>query len=385
MINVAEILSAEPNQEVINSEISNHSHALFLELKDARSEARQQERDSMFDTESIKDLRNWRKIIELAPAYLKEHAKDLTVASWLTEALTRVSAFPGLLAGGELIEGLLINYWDSLYPLPDEDGVITKLMPLIGLSGNQNEGALITPIYSLSLTCEPAMPIATWQYQQALKNAKITDEDRLKKLASTGVLSLDEIRQAVVSNTHTQYNNTAEQINACLEVFRRVSQAITDLCGPDIPTLFGIEKALQSCLEVVKTFAKMVAPAATVAQNTPDLIKSDVDNGDTRPSFNNQHVTSKAQAVQLIQQLADFYKQTEPYSPVAYLLEQAIRWNELALPEWLAEVIPNPEFLAHIYKLIGVQAPNSNESNMGNMGRFASMSEDFEHNENENY
>jgi len=37
--------------------------------------------------------------------------------------------------------------------------------------------------------------------------------------------------------------------------------------------------------------------------------------------------------------VADFFKRTEPHSPVSYKLEEAVRWGRLALPELMEEMI----------------------------------------------
>ena len=55
------------------------------------------------------------------PAVLARRSKDLQVAAWLTEALTRTYGFPGLRDGLRVLRGLHEAFWETLHP-QIEDG-----------------------------------------------------------------------------------------------------------------------------------------------------------------------------------------------------------------------------------------------------------------------
>ncbi|MBV6749609.1 type VI secretion system protein TssA [Pseudomonas chlororaphis] len=59
---------------------------------------------------------DWYKIKLESEVILRHHSKDLRVACWLTWALYKQEAFPGLLAGLELIGHLCEHHWPVLYP-----------------------------------------------------------------------------------------------------------------------------------------------------------------------------------------------------------------------------------------------------------------------------
>ena len=61
----------------------------------------------MFAKENSEANDHWRKVAELAPDILKNQAKDLEIASWLTESLVRRYGFQGLRDGFKLIHGLI--------------------------------------------------------------------------------------------------------------------------------------------------------------------------------------------------------------------------------------------------------------------------------------
>ena len=151
----------------------------YYSIKDVRNAARAAERNSMFDGVSPEATENWRKVIALAPDILKSQAKDLEIACWYTEALIRRHGFQGLRDGFTLIHQLIEQYWENLYPLPDEDGMETRVAPLSGLNGEGAEGVLIAPIRNVNITEGGSVgPFNFWQYQQALDVQKITDEEQ---------------------------------------------------------------------------------------------------------------------------------------------------------------------------------------------------------------
>jgi type VI secretion system protein ImpA len=63
---------------------------------------------------------------------------------------------------------------------------------------------------------------------------------------------------------------------------------------------------------------------------------------------------SREQAFKSILQLADYFKKTEPHSPVAYLLEKAVRWGKMPLPRLLRELIKDDPMLAELFRVMGV-------------------------------
>ena len=67
------------------------------------------------------------------------------------------------------------------------------------------------------------------------------------------------------------------------------------------------------------------------------------------------HATmSREQAFKSILQLAEYFKKTEPHSPVAYLLEKSVRWGKMPLPRLLRELIKDDPMLTELFRVMGV-------------------------------
>src|SRR5580704_13583913 len=106
--------------------------SLYYRLRDARAEARAVERQiesEGSDGSAGAWPQQWRDVRKFAAEALGQ-AKDLEVASWLIEALLRDSGLAGFTASVNLMTGLVEGFWDELYPLPDDEGIATRVAPV---------------------------------------------------------------------------------------------------------------------------------------------------------------------------------------------------------------------------------------------------------------
>jgi type VI secretion system protein ImpA len=60
-------------------------------------------------------------------------------------------------------------------------------------------------------------------------------------------------------------------------------------------------------------------------------------------------------ALRRLAAIADFFHRSEPHSPVAYLVERAVRWGQMPLEEWLYEVISDEAVLGHLRETLGIK------------------------------
>jgi type VI secretion system protein ImpA len=70
-----------------------------------------------------------------------------------------------------------------------------------------------------------------------------------------------------------------------------------------------------------------------------------------RPSVN------RDDALKTLETIAGFFRKTEPTSPLAYTLDDAIRRARLSWPELLAEVVPDEAVRLTILTSLGIRLP----------------------------
>ena len=59
---------------------------------------------------------DWPKVVSIASAILATRSKDLLVASWLCVALHRERGMEGLIAGLEVLRGIMETHWERCFP-----------------------------------------------------------------------------------------------------------------------------------------------------------------------------------------------------------------------------------------------------------------------------
>jgi type VI secretion system protein ImpA len=65
-------------------------------------------------------------------------------------------------------------------------------------------------------------------------------------------------------------------------------------------------------------------------------------------------IRGREEAFRTLLRVAEFFKRTEPHSPISYTLEQAVRWGRMPLPDLLHELIPEEPLRQQLFKLVGI-------------------------------
>ncbi|WP_347368740.1 type VI secretion system protein TssA [Vibrio vulnificus] len=341
--------------------------SLYYRLKDQRMQARNIERNAIIEEEPILNYANlWQVFLDEVPQALTSQTKDLEYVAWLIEALTRLDGFKGMAVGYELATYYLENYWADLYPMPDEDGLETRISPIIGLNGIDNEGTLIFPLSCIPMTEGLSeQPYAYWEYQQAL-DLERCDEDKKRAKRDQGVPELSDITQAVKSSSSQFYQRLIEDLNRAISSFERFSQALDSACEEVTPSSY-ISRKLDAIHSAIMHLAsdKMIKVSKETNSDEPSHSASshevEIDGrGQGEANFQllaaNMH--SREQAIVQLQRVADFFRETEPHSPVSYTIEQVIRWCGMSLPELLAELISDGDAKKGYFRLVGIADKN---------------------------
>ena len=331
----------------------------YYTIKDARNAARAAERNALFDEGDNSALEHWRTVLEKGPQILREQAKDLEIATWTVEALARKHGYAGLRDGFHLITGLVDSFWDSLYPMPDEDGLETRVASITGLNGEGAEGVLIAPIRNIQITEGQSVgPFTYWQYQQARDTAKLADEEaRSQRRASLG-FDLDDIQKAVAETSPQFFADLRDDIEGALASFRELGKKLDERCGAhDAPPTSNITGVLEDVLGAVNHLAQDKLPSADDTVEMP--VEAETGGEAVATASINAAEAKKARnrddAFKQLVEISEFFRKTEPHSPLSYMLEKAVRWGRMSLPELMQELIPDSSARDYYSSLTGVK------------------------------
>ena len=287
--------------------------------------------------------------------------KDIEIAAWLTEAMLRLHGFAGLRDGFRLIGELVALDWDGVYPAPGEEGIEGRVASLSGLNGIEGEGTLIVPIRRTSLTDgEGDHRLALWQYQQAHEIDAITDADKRQKRVAMGAVTKEQLEAAVGRTSPEFFKTLYDDLGQCGQAFEALNTLLSEKCGSDAPPASRIREALEACTSALTDMAgaHVRAPAAGAAPASA----GGPTNGKGSPApalplrVADAAGMGRDEALQTVAGIAEFFRHTEPHSPLSYLLDQAVRWGRMDLPELMTELLAEGDGRDRYFRLTGIKA-----------------------------
>lgn len=350
---LAPISSEAPSGVDVRTDFSPTSN--YFRLRDARAEARAAERAAETAADSDAGGQEWRTVKTLAIKILNEQAKDLEVAAWLTESLVRSNGLAGLAAGAEIIGGLAERYWDVLYPMPDEDGIVTRVAPVTGLNGEGGDGTLSQPLFKLPLFKDGnGEKVMLFQYEQSAELTTL-DPKRMEARLRAGVVPYDQMQAAARANPPGNFVALRRDLIAAQAAWRAMGLLLDEKAGADSPPTRRIADTLEQIKRVVDRYAP--AEAAAAEEVAPEAGPAEEAPGAAGPAGPKKRLATREDALAMLSEIADWFRKNEPQSPLAYTIDDAIRRGRLSWPELLAELVSDDATRRNILSSLGIKAP----------------------------
>jgi type VI secretion system protein ImpA len=353
------ISEAKPAGEDLRTDPSPTSP--YYAVKDARSANRAAERQMLVDGDDG-TAPDWRPVLKNGSKALAEKAKDLEITAYLIEALVRQHGFAGLRDGFRLARELVERFWEGIYPLPDEDGLETRLAPLTGLNGQDGEGTLISPILRVPLTEGSSVgPFACYHIQQALALSQVKDDNARAKRMQEGAVSLDMIQQAVAETPREFFAQLLPDLTQCQDELATLAHALDAKCGSHAPPTSNLRNALATCRDLLYQVAEAKLPREAEPEEAPPAAEAAADGvAAAAPRagavLSADAIQTRDDAFRLLLKVAEYFRRHEPQSVVSYALEQAVRWGRMALPDLLSELISDEAVRGQFFKQVGIRA-----------------------------
>ena len=333
----------------------------YQRLRDARTAARAEERArDAEDGPEGPPADGWRDVLSVGQQVLATQSKDSEIAAWMTEALVRIHGLPGLTAGATLIGGLCNAFWDSGFPQPDEDGLAVRASPIEGLSGSSADGTIMQPLRRLALFRRAdGSGLGLYQWEQAEQAAGLPDEKRNARYAA-GVPDLPTL-EAEARLDKDFLTATWRDAAAALQAWRDLDRVANERFGiENAPSLRKVTNLLEQMLAVAgrlggQQVAGQVAADARPAERT-EVVSVGKAQGD---GGMRGALQSREDALRELDRIAEFFRRTEPHSPLAYTLQEAVRRGRMSLTELLAEVLPDPNTRNEMLGRLGMRQEQS--------------------------
>jgi type VI secretion system protein ImpA len=133
-----------------------------------------------------------------------------------------------------------------------------------------------------------------------------------------------------------------EDAEYCLAMLAGLEGVVDTQLGADGP---GFSAAKDAVLSVVRSLAPLGSAAVSAGEGDAT--------GGTATITQGGVPQNRTQALLQLRIVADFFRRTEPHSPVAYLADKAASWGDMPLHVWLRAVIKDPAAIAGVEELLG--------------------------------
>lgn len=341
----------------------------FQRAKDARADAVNSERKirefAMYDDDELAALKDqgqgvevpsspdWRTVLDQCLDIIANHSKDLWVASWLIEANTRRNGLAGVRDGFRLITKICETYWDAIYPPHDEDdGYLDTVSQITSLNGLEGPGTLIAPLEEIALLPDyGALTYAAYREATEHGGGEVSENDFDNAVRQIG---LDELR------------NYEEDIAGAIEAFAEMTTVLEAKCKVEsggeedyTPPSSQIRRTLQ---QIHQAFSNLTRNLLSNGEGAESAEESDGQAGPTGLTQNagqgvdiaQAQVNNREDAFRMLMKASEFFRKTEPHSPVSYMLQQTVEFGRMDLPTLLEKLIQDSSVLRNLSDRTGI-------------------------------
>lgn len=338
---------------------------LFDEIKEARRADPNYLSQGDWATEL--KLANWPEVIERSAEALANQSKDLMLASWLCEALAHRDHFQGLAFGLHLTAQLAEQYWETLYP-DMEDGPEQRLSRFAWL-----DSTLSQVVNELPLTQEHDYGLQHYQESRWVENLALQNPDAMESALQEGKINAEIFQRAVVLSSTEFLREQHANVKGCIAQLSLLADVLVKLLGVDAPVFRELREHLEQCVQLVERLlserGESLEPVVETDNRDPvtntdaatDTVTAVSRTAEGERAALRTAPRTREEAFELLNGVAQFFKQTEPHSPVPYLVERAIRWGRMPLEEWLRDVIHEEQVVDSIRETLGTQRHDTSE------------------------
>lgn len=366
------------------------NRSLYRGLRNSFNQAQSSYRQLMESPEAMTDeelldanASNWAELATQCEAKLTEDSKDVEVFCWfITAQVFTRDPLANLSESLSIFSQIVEVFWDDLHPKPpveklkadDEAGqqrewIEYRLNPLLQLVGeSEGSGLLYMPLQSIPLV--NGIDYGRFYAAERAGELEQLKADALQQFSSEKDAVTQTIEQlgSILNSLSATEKNIATQCQKAgatglsfkfiRELVERLLNAIRFLVGEQYNPwpLDKVEEVEQEAAaeETAETGGEALVAegeAGSVSAQAAPAANAMVSLGSAKEIY------TRDQAFQELRKIADYFNKTEPHSPVYMLLERAIRWGYMSLPELLNEMVgDNDLVMGRIHQLAGLES-----------------------------
>ncbi|HEX7690443.1 MAG TPA: type VI secretion system protein TssA [Burkholderiaceae bacterium] len=307
---------------------------------------------------------NWRKVAEMSKDLLGK-TKDLRVAVWLARAELANRGLPGLADGLKLIARLCEDFWETLYPVLDRDYDNDPMERMNALA---------------NLSPDPAQSYGSPQAEGMLRLIRGTAIVESREVGRYTVRDLEYVlgrMQPPEGQTAPQEGllvaawqhgdpEANQEKRDGIQVGLAAIQAIDRLFNDHSGQRPGLDLLQQTFKRVGDFYAAHEVDDGSgagdaVAAEGGDDGDAGGDGAGAGKSPRSGGLASRADAVRILQQVAEFLRKAEPSSPAPMFVDRAIKLLQMDFNAIVRELMPDSKDRIEMLGGISLDDPESDD------------------------
>ena len=390
----APVIDLEALLQPISEENPSGENLQYSGLYDEIREARRADLD-LAQGQWQRELKtaDYRKVLDLAIPALTTQTKDLQITAWLSEALTKQHGFVGLRDSLQLMSGLQQNFWETCFPEVDEGDQEGRANAIEWMDKQAADAAM-----GVALTGGAALSYTAWEESKRfdipenIDTLDTADQEKYTQLRTQAEQERrttgDIWRKAKSQTRRAFYETLSLTLEECWESFQTLDRTIEEKFDRNqAPGMNNLKKALDD----IRTGVKRLLEEKRREEPDPSDLAEGAGGADGAEGAGGNGaayaagggagfssggaVRSRQEALRRLSEVAEFFRQTEPHSPVSYLVQRAVKWGTMPLDGWLQEVIKDEAVLGALRETLGVGTGDGSYSSASDSSSYDSSSE----------
>lgn len=328
---------------------------LYDEVKEAR---REDDKDALGAETAVQA--NWALVRDKASDAVAHRSKDLMLAGYLLEALVQLHGYPGLRDGLRVINGLLETFWDGMYPQIDGEDLEPRAAPVVWFTDADRGARLPNRVRDIAIAPGAnhgqAYSWSFWKSRYAAAKGENEDEGAYARRRAEAEERATLFENAAAAAPLAHFTTIREDIGECQAEVARLQHLLDERFGESAPGTSALRQSLDECMALVARIFKdkgglLEAQAGEEAAGGEDTTSETAAAG---PGLTGP-VRSRDDALRRLAEVATYFRQTEPHSPVSYLVERASMWARMSFEELLTELVKDSSTREQIGELLGIK------------------------------
>ena len=285
---------------------------------------------------------NWSHVLRDSQALLG-HSKDLRAACILTRAALATDGLAGLGQGLQLVARLAQDFWQGVYPQLDADDNNDPIERMNALAYLNSSTGLVASVRRTAIVESRAVGRFT---SRDLDQAT----GRLPVPEDTTAPNLEQLAAAWQSGDAKANAGNVEGVAAALKAIADLESTFRAQTG-ERPDLDGLKQTLRRLSDYYGSLAQADAAqdgdgsdAGTALEDGAEGAHDGHAAGSPAPAAGTTRMgglSSRADAVRMLKQVADFLRRAEPSSPAPMFVDRAVKVLQMDFAAIVKELMPD--------------------------------------------